>query len=69
MTRQTTNLSKEPGAVQTLIRDIVEFHLTEHGYDVSELSRLVCLEDTEFRTLYLGEEHPPRLRAVEDHTG
>jgi Zn-dependent peptidase ImmA (M78 family)/transcriptional regulator with XRE-family HTH domain len=63
----------EPAPIEAeqpaLIHDIVEFHLTEHGYDVNELSRLVCLEDAEFRMLYLGEKHPPRLRTVEDHTG
>jgi hypothetical protein len=59
----------EPAPIEperpSLIRDIVEFHRNEHGYDVSELSRLTCLEDDEFRMLYLGEEHHPRLRAVE----
>jgi Zn-dependent peptidase ImmA (M78 family)/transcriptional regulator with XRE-family HTH domain len=48
-----------------LIREVVEFHLTKHGYDTGELSRITCLEEGEFRMLYLGGRPRPPLRAVD----
>ncbi len=48
-----------------LIREVVEFHLTKHGYNISELSRITCLEEAEFRMLYIGDRSRPPLRALD----
>ncbi len=45
----------------SLLRRMVEFHLTELGYSVAELARLLCLLPDEFADLYLER---PRLRLV-----
>lgn len=63
--REPVEISREQPA---LLRQVIDFHRTEHGYSIGELSRVANLSEPEFREVYLTEE-TPHLRLVEPASG
>lgn len=53
-----------PREEPTLIRRVVDFHRTEHGYTDADLSRAARLSQQEFRAVYGDADEAPRLRLV-----
>lgn len=51
-------LSPEP---PSLVRQAVDVHLSEHGYSVEELARVVRLDPDEFSREFLGRELQPNV--------
>ena len=61
--------TKEPDTVPvespTVIKDLIELHMNQLGYSISDLANLLTLEENELRSLYLGDsENHMGLRVV-----
>jgi Zn-dependent peptidase ImmA (M78 family) len=48
----------------TVLRDLINVHLKEHGYSQSELADLLLAGETRFRKFYLPSETSNQLRLV-----
>jgi Zn-dependent peptidase ImmA (M78 family)/transcriptional regulator with XRE-family HTH domain len=53
-----------PPEKPTVLQDIIDVHLNDHGYDIVELSHLVASFDDEFRKRFLPPPPPERLRII-----
>jgi Zn-dependent peptidase ImmA (M78 family)/transcriptional regulator with XRE-family HTH domain len=52
--------SEEP----TVLKDLINVHLTEHGYSLSELAQLLMAGEARFRKFYYPNESLNKLRVV-----